>query len=186
MEEQLLSYLEGCKKNDSRYQELFYTYCFKQLMKICLRYHRNYEDATASFNKAMLTVFTKIHQYRKEGSITGWTSKIITNTCLNELRNSTAFEHKEITEAEMNSFHIDAIVFGDITQKEILNIVQELPEASKLVFNLFVMEGFTHKNIADTLNISIGTSKWHLNNARTILKEKFYLLQLHESNSHAK
>jgi len=186
MEEQLASYLEGCRKNDNRYQELFYTCCFQHLMKICLRYHRNYEDATASFNKAMFTVFTRIKQYRGEGTISGWVRKIITNTCLNELRKATQFEHKEISDAEMNDFNIDPNVYRDIMKKEILDIVHDLHKSTRLVFNLFVMEGFTHKNIADSLNISTGTSKWHLNNARTILKQKFYLLQQHESNSYAK
>lgn len=176
MEVNVEKYIKGCLQNDPRSQELFYKHCFKNLLKISLRYHSNYDDAVSSFNKAMMKALTKLSQYRGDGTILGWVAKIITTTCLNELRARSLYTKKEVTEDVADSFSITPEVYKNTTEKELLNIICGLPDATRIVFNLFVMEGYSHKEISKELKISEGTSKWHLNNARKMIKEKFYNL----------
>ena len=79
MEEQINKYIKGCIKNNQRSEELLYKYCFANLMKVCMRYHRNTFDASISFNKAMHNVFSKLKMYRGDGAFLGWVQKIIIN-----------------------------------------------------------------------------------------------------------
>jgi RNA polymerase sigma-70 factor, ECF subfamily len=158
MQEQVDLYIKGCLQKDPRSEEMLYRYCFTNLIKVCMRYHANQDDATASFNKAMHKVFDKLKSYRKEGVFLGWVRTIIVNTCLNDLSR----------------------------EKEILSLVQELPATCRTVFNLYVMEGYTHEQIAKELRIAAGTSKWQLNQARTLLKDKLSQLSKNEISIHAK
>jgi RNA polymerase sigma-70 factor, ECF subfamily len=180
MEEQVAIHIEGCLKKDPQSQEFIYRHCFGNLMKVCLRYHKNADDASASFNKAMHKVFDKLKMYRKDGPFLGWVRRIIVNTCLNDLRRTVIFSHKEIDDDQFPDFNTAPDVYNTISEKEILTFVQELPDACRFVFNLYVMEGYTHVQIAKELGISAGTSKWQLHQARTLLKEKLFRLSINE------
>jgi RNA polymerase sigma-70 factor, ECF subfamily len=185
MEQLLENFIEGCKLGNAAHQQQLYRYCFQPMMKVCLRYHNNMDDAAASFNTAMHSVLTKINQYQNKGAFMGWVQRIIVNTCLNDLKASVKFDTKEITDRDYNSFLIVPEAYSNIESKDLLKMVQALPTSTAMVFNMYVMEGFTHEQIASTLNISIGTSKWHLNNARTILKEKIKNTNYNENRKNA-
>lgn len=186
MQHQLDIYIQGCLKNDPVSQEALYKYCFAQFMKICLGYHANNDDAVASFNKAMHQVFTKIHQYRSEGPVMGWIRKTMVNTCLNDIRGKAKFTAKELNDAELNRFHAEPEIYSGLEVKQVLQLVQRLPSATRLVFNLFIMEGYTHEQVSRQLGISTGTSKWHLNHARELLKKEMAQLNKHENSLYAK
>jgi RNA polymerase sigma-70 factor (ECF subfamily) len=185
MEQQLEHIIEGCKQNKRQSQELLYKYCFQQMMKVCQRYHNNTDDAAASYNTAMFTVFTKINQYKNQGEFLGWIRRIMVNTCLNALKQNTRFEAAEITDKEYQSFQVKPEVYSAMDSKDILALVQSLPSTCKLVFNLNQIEGFSHEQVAEHLNISIGTSKWYLHEARKILKEKIQNMQQNEIRKNA-
>ncbi len=178
MEENIDIHIKGCLANDPKSQELLYKYCFMNLMKVSFRYHTNEADAAASFNKAMHTVFDKLKMYRGDGPFLGWVRTIVVNTCLNELRKVVKYPVKEVNEDELKLNNTLPEVYSNISEKEIMALVQTLPDATRLVFNLYVMEGYTHIKIGEALKISAGTSKWQLNQARTILKEKITMLQI--------
>jgi RNA polymerase sigma-70 factor, ECF subfamily len=186
MEENIDIHIKGCLANNPRSQELLYKYCFMNLMKVSFRYHTNEADAAASFNKAMHTVFDKLKMYRGDGPFLGWVRTIVVNTCLNELRKVVKYPVKEVNEDELKLNNTLPEVYSNISEKEIMALVQTLPDATRLVFNLYVMECYTHIKIAEVLKISAGTSKWQLNQARTILKEKITMLQINENIIHAK
>lgn len=186
MEENITIHIKGCLENDLRSQELVYRYCFVNLMKVSFRYHRNEAEAAASFNKAMHIVFDKLKMYRGDGSFLGWVNAIVVNTCLNDLRKTVKYQYKEINTDDPNLQNTLPDAYSTISEKEIMALVQELPGATRLVFNLYIMEGYTHTKIAQLLNIPAGTSKWQLNQARTILKEKISRLQNNEMIIHAK
>lgn len=176
--------IEGCRRNERLWQKQLYEYCFGEMMKVCLRYHRNEQEAGASFNNAMFKVFANIGQFRSDGEFMGWVRRIIVNTCLSALRQSSRFEARELDQvAETNA--ADPEIYQSLSAREILAMVQELDETHRLVFNLFVMEGYTHDEIAAQLGIAKGTSKWYLHEAKKQLKEKIKSLADYEISSDA-
>lgn len=186
MEENIDIHIKGCLEKDARSQEWLYKYCFMNLMKVCLRYYNNEADAAASFNKAMHIVLDKLKTYKGGGPFLGWVRTIVINTCLNELRRVIKYSVKELTEEEWNVYPTLPDTYSCISEKEIMALVVALPDATRFVFNLYIMEGYTHAKIAEMLKISEGTSKWHLNKARFILKEKLNILQNSENLINAK
>lgn len=173
----------GCRNGDRLSQKQLYNYCFQVMMKVCIRYHANMDDAANSFNAAMLKVFQNIKQYRGEGDLMAWIRRIVVNTCLTAVKSQARFEYRELEEGLNVSFEPE--VYQHLQAKEILDLVHELENTQRLVFNLFVMEGYTHDKIAQQLNIPKGTSKWYLHEARKQLKEKIKFLFKNEINSNA-
>jgi RNA polymerase sigma-70 factor, ECF subfamily len=185
VEQRLENIITGCMGNKPASQRQLYHYCFEQMMRVCLRYHPNTDDAAVSYNEAMYKVFTKIGQYKQEGEFLGWVRRIMVNTCLNAIKKTARFATVAPGDKEQETVYIDPDVYGRLQQRDLLQLVQSLPSASALVFNLYIMEGYTHEQIAGQLGISAGTSKWHLNNARNILKEKIKSMQQNESVKNA-
>lgn len=154
------------------------------MMKVCLRYHKNSQEAGASFNNAMFKVFANIHQYKAEGEFLGWVRRIMVNTCLTALRQSSRFETRELEQVpDTNAVEPD--IYQSLNAREILAMVQELDGTHRLVFNLFVMEGYTHDEIGEQLGIAKGTSKWYLHEAKKQLKEKIKSFAGYEISSDA-
>jgi RNA polymerase sigma-70 factor (ECF subfamily) len=177
--------IEGCKKGKSAYQEQLYKHCFAPMIKVCLRYTRNMDEAAGFYNTAMFKVFTNINQYRNDGEFLGWVRRIVVNTCITVLKQNLKFQYKELTGSQELSQVSQPEIYQQLTSSEILEAVQSLPENMKLVFNLFVLDGYTHEKIAELLGISKGTSKWYLHEARKILKGKIKALYNYETNSNA-
>ncbi|GAB4093403.1 RNA polymerase sigma factor [Flaviaesturariibacter terrae] len=181
-QQQLDIILQGLEKGDARCQGVFYRYCHSELMKVALRYHSCADDAAASFNKAMLQVFARVKEYRREGPVLGWVRRIVVNSCLNALRDGLRFRAAELADGAEEHFSVPPEVYGIIESRGLLALVQALPDTTRTVFNLYVLEGYTHEQVASTLRIPKGTSKWHLHEARTRLKEQ--LLQRHAHETH--
>ncbi|HEX7846027.1 MAG TPA: RNA polymerase sigma factor [Chitinophagaceae bacterium] len=169
--------LDACKRQDSKAQEKLYKYFFPAMMKVCLRYCGGHKDlASAAYNQAMLKVFLNIEKYRADGSIEAWIRRIVVNTCIDEQLNNTRFQ--EINEHVRINELVPVIpeAYNRVSGHEITNLIYQLPKNTATVFNLFVMEGYKHEEIGKLLGISSGTSKWHLSEARRLLKEKIELL----------
>jgi RNA polymerase sigma factor (sigma-70 family) len=159
--------IHDCKNNDTKAQEQLYRLFSSKLFAICLKYSRNYAEAEDNLQDGFLIIFDKIHQFNFKGSFEGWIKRIMINNVLQQYRGVSFLEltHDISDEAEVE---IDETVSLDFLMK----IIQELPDRYRLVFNLYVIDGYPHKDIADMLEISIGTSKSNLSRARMILKEK--------------
>ncbi len=174
MEQLLENIIAGCMKANAESQKQLYKYCFEQMMRVCERYHNNEQDVSNAYNESMHTVLSKIKQYKGHGEFMGWVRRIFVNTSLNILKREKKYSFTEILPTTNQSFSIMAEVYNKINENEVLEMVKELPKQTAIVFNLYIIEGYTHEQIGEILNISINTSKWHLNNARTMLKDKIY------------
>jgi RNA polymerase sigma factor (sigma-70 family) len=152
------------------------------LFGVSLKYSRNYQDAEDTLQDSFLIIFDKIKQYSNKGSFEGWLKRIIINTALQKYREKSNLELvKEISDTE----EVVEIDFEDTNLNIgfLLSLVQELPDKYRLVFNLYVLDSYSHKEISEMLNISEGTSKSNLSRARKKLKKELQAHQQREQNA---
>ena len=141
------------------------------MISICLRYTKNESDAVEVLNNGFLKVFKNIDKYQAgQGSLYTWIRTIIINSCLDFIKSKQRQEqHRELNDSV--EVHIDPEAIKKINSEALLQMVRQLPPATMAVFNLYVVEGFKHKEIAELLNVTDGTSKWHLSEARKLLQK---------------
>jgi len=165
--------IAGCKKNDRKAQEELYKLYFGLMMSIGMRYCGNWNDAMEVVNSGFLKIYTKIDSYQNRGSFEGWMRRTMVNTALDFIKQNKA-HNSSIEDINMyeENLYIDNDAVFDLDKEEILKIVQQLPTMSRAVFMLNVIEGYKHKEISVQLGISEGTSHWHLQNARKLLRDK--------------
>ncbi|WP_346883788.1 sigma-70 family RNA polymerase sigma factor [uncultured Algibacter sp.] len=159
--------IEHCKVNDTIAQGELYKLFSSKLFSVCLKYSRNHAEAEDNLQDAFLTIFKKIEQYKHKGAFEGWLKRITINIVLQRYRKEKVFDI--INENTIEDVELD-IDENTICIDYLLKIIQELPDRYRLVFNLYVLDGYSHKEIANMLNINIGTSKSNLSRARQILK----------------
>lgn len=162
--------IEQCKKRDRKAQEQLYNLFGSKLFSVCLKYSRNKTEAEDNLQDSFVTIFSKIGQYKFKGSFEGWIKRITVNTVLQKYRKENVFDivHEDI-EDDVVATEIDD---DEVTLDYLLSIIQELPDRYRLTFSLYVLDGYSHKEIAQMLEINEGTSKSNLARARTILKNK--------------
>ncbi len=168
--------VEGCKNGDRLCQRQLYDHCYEDMLKLCQGYCFQKEDAGGLYNTAMLKVFGSIHTCRETASLMGWIRRIVVNTCIDHCRRQVKPAMHPAGEPREEDVMISPEVYSKISAEETLQLVKELPVNTGLVFNLFVIEGYSHEEIGELLGIAAGTSKWHLNEARRLLKQKLELL----------
>ena len=143
------------------------------MIKLCIRYGRDKNEAGAIYNEAMLKVFKNFRQFKGQGDLAGWIRRIVVNTCIDFCRRQVKFVHQAPDETMVNeTVSLDPEVYGRISCNEVMRLLDELPRTTALIFNLFAIEGYKHEEIGKLLDISAGTTKWHVNEARRILKNK--------------
>lgn len=161
--------INDCKRNDIKAQEQLYRHYSPKLFSVCLKYSRSYVEAQDHLQDGFLLIFEKIGQYSFKGSFDGWLKRVVVNNILQQYRSASFLSLvNEPIEAEVEI----EIETDEISTEFLMKIIQELPERYKLVFNLNVIDGYSHQEIADALKISVGTSKSNLSRAKAILKEK--------------
>lgn len=151
-------------------QEELYRLFAGKLFAVSLKYSRNYEEAEDNLQDAFITIFKKIGQYKNKGSFEGWLKRITINTALQRYRKQSVFQI--VNEENIKQPEEVHLREENVKLDFLLKIIQELPNRYRMVFNLYVLDGFSHKEIAEMLNISVGTSKSNLARARQNLKEK--------------
>ena len=171
-----LEIIEGCCAGKRTYQEFLYRQYHTEFLKVCLRYAQDFQDAEQLLQDGFLKIFHNIQHFERKGSFEGWMRRIMVNTCLDHLRSKAFRDQQQLSFIsdipEFSGHQCDASVLQKIAFDNLVAIIQNLPPTSKAVFNLFVFEGYSHKEIAKELNISEGTSQWHVNNARKNLQQK--------------
>jgi RNA polymerase sigma factor (sigma-70 family) len=162
--------IAGCKKNDRKAQERLYRSFYEAMMNLCVRYTKDEDDARLVLNTGFLKVFKNIDKYDSQKAVLyTWIRTIIINSCIDHIKS----KQKTIVSSELNetdTMYAEAEANTRIDVSEILHLIRNLPSATQAVFNLYIVEGYGHKEIADILQISEGTSKWHLSEARKSLK----------------
>ncbi|MBU2938104.1 sigma-70 family RNA polymerase sigma factor [Lacinutrix sp. C3R15] len=161
--------IQNCKKNDAKAQRELYQLFSGKLFSLCLKYSRNYAEAEDNLQDAFVTIFNKISQFNNKGSFEGWLKRITINTALQCYRNKGVFEIVNEEKIEDVTLEIED---DELSIEYLLKIIQELPDRYRLVFNLYALDGYSHKQIASMLTITTGTSKSNLARARQILKDK--------------
>ncbi len=162
--------IHGCIAQKPQSQEALYKMMYEPMMKVCWRYTANLDDACILYNEAMLKVLVKINQYGFKGSFEGWVKRVVINTCIDHFRKKAQFKELYLDEVKNVEALIEPSIYGKINTTEIMTLVHNLPKNTGMVFNLFAIDGYKHAEIAAVIGISEGTSKWHLNEARRLLK----------------
>ncbi|MCQ2286067.1 MAG: sigma-70 family RNA polymerase sigma factor [Bacteroidales bacterium] len=174
-DEELSQLIQGCKNNKRAAQHKLFKRFYGSMFAICIRYARDEDEAQDMLNEGFIKIFANVGKYEQAGSFEGWMRRIMVNAAIDYQR-----RYKTLTEAtDFDEINEDEIritneneALSKMTADELIKMVQELPTMTKNVFNLFVFEGYAHNEIAQMLNIKEGTSFWHLNNARKLLKDK--------------
>ena len=167
--------LEACKRGERLAQRQLYEKYKGRMFALCLRYADNREDAEDMLQEGFVQIFKDLHQYRMLGSLEGWMRKVVLNVALQYIRKqkrhpqTATLEHWE--DAAYVEGEEDDSLFSEDMIKTVLHFIQKMPPGFRAVINLYIVEGYTHENIAQTLGISVGTSKSQLSRAKVYLKK---------------
>ena len=165
-------WIEGAKAGDRRSQKAIYDMLSGKMYAVCLRYMGDRDSAEDILQDGFVTLFTKLDSYSGEGSFEGWARKIFVNTALMSLRKKDALKGSEDVDAAWNITSDDPTVFEKIGYKDLLEMIAALPPGFRTVFNMYVIEGYSHKEIGEELGISETTSRSQLQRARVLLQSK--------------
>ena len=168
--------IRGCIEGDRRSQQRLYEAYYGKMMVVCRRYAKDNDEALDIFQEGFIKVFNNISKYGDKGSFEGWIRRIMVNTAIDHIRKNKVNNSM----VELNERHTDTMseeedesdaILNNIGYDELLLCVQDLSPAYRQVFNMYVVDGFSHQEIADALNISVGTSKSNLSKAKVNLKK---------------
>ena len=176
--------IAGCINGERRMQEELYRRFSPKMYAVCLRYAGKADEAEDILQEGFIKIFKKLSTFRGEGSFEGWIRRIFVNTSIEHFRRKNYLQ--PVTEKEENTIEGKYLsVLDNLAEKDILGLIKELSPGYRTVFNLYVVEGYTHKEIGDILGISEGTSKSQLSRAKVILQEmvKKFIEQNKELNT---
>ena len=181
--EQLQKIIDGCLKNKRRSQEELFRLYYGKMLGVCMRYSKDRDSAEEVLQEGFIKIFDKLDRFNYKGSFEGWMRRIMANTAIDAIRSSKKNPLLSDKDEDFKLLSEDAIVlqeeqdFIKLKGKVALEAIQSLSPAYKAVFNLYVIERYTHKEIGEILEISEGTSKSNLSKAKLnlqkVLKEKF-------------
>jgi len=171
MDEKLVELISRCVEDDAVAQKELYDMLAPKIMGICVRYAKSRYDADDIFQESFIRIYGNLSQFKGEGSFEGWAKRIAVNTALRSFKlNEHENNHLDIDDVKQDGFSIENIL-SEISSKELLNVINQLPEGYKMVFSLYVIEGYTHKEIAKMMKISEGTSKSQFFYAKKMLQK---------------
>lgn len=170
-DKELQEIVQGCVLGQRKEQHLLYQYMAPLLMKVCMRYTSSKEHARDFLQEVLIKMFNKINEYRREGPFEAWARRLAVNTIIDILRKegtiSKSLSLDHLGETYHQHVHNDGS--NDLDYQDVIHFIHGLPDAKKVVFNLYAIEGYTHKEIAEKLQITEGTSKSQLHKARELL-----------------
>ncbi len=174
--------LEACKNEERRAQNELYKRCYSILMSVCMRYERNKEDAEFMLNKVFFKILKHLDSYDENAPFEAWIRRIAINTQIDQYRKDQR-RKEQYVEEPMHIAPLNVMDYNEAEQKfdaeELLAMIRQLPPMSQKVFNLYTIDGYSHKEIGAQLDISDGTSKWHLSSARSKLKVMVHKMMNH-------
>lgn len=171
---EMVSLIDRCLQNDRAAQEKLYKQYFGKNMALCMRFTKNNDDAMEMLNTGFLKVFQNLHRYNYSVALGTWIYNIVRNCCIDHLRSNLRFANQSATlndNTDQAGWYNEAL--DTLAVKELLALLQSLPATTGAVFNLVAIEGYSHKETAELFGISEGTSKWHVAEARKLLKQRF-------------
>ncbi len=165
-------FIARCLDNDSKSQEKLYRYFAPKMFGICLRYTKNQMEAEDVLQEGFIKVFRYLKDYRNDGSLEGWIRRTMVNTAINFYKKKAKYQQDVSIEQSEPCNRDEESALDKMSAQELLDYIQELPDGYRMVFNLNIIEGYTHKEIGEMLNISENTSKSQLSRARGVLQTK--------------
>jgi RNA polymerase sigma-70 factor (ECF subfamily) len=171
MQKPLEEIIKGCINNDRKCQEMLYHTFSNIMFGICLGYTKNRDEAKDVLQEGFIKVFKNIKKYSGEGSLEGWIRRIMINTSIDFYRERARKNSHLQIEHVADVHEVEYSILETISANEILGLIQKLPEGAKIIFNLYVVEGYTHDEIAKMLDISEGTSKSQFWRAKKLLQQ---------------
>ena len=164
--------VKRCKANERKAQELLYKHFASKMLGVCLRYATDRMEAEDMLQNGFIRVFQKINDYRSEGSFEGWVRRIMVHTSIEYYRK----HHKMLLVADLEETgkepSVNAVALARLDEKDLIGLIQQLSPGYRMVFNLYAIEGYSHREIGVIMGISEGASKSQLSRARAILKEQ--------------
>ena len=165
--------INGCLLGNRRDQELLYRRYAAKLYAVCLQYSGNDEEARDILQEGFIKIFENLVHYKYEGSFDGWVRRIMVNTALEKYRSKhNLYRVDDIDQIPEQNAEPDNEDYAGLGARDLMEIIRELPPRYRIVFNLFAIEGYSHKEISDMMSISEGTSKSNLSRARVILQRR--------------
>ena len=163
--------IEGCLKGDRKFQKELYDKYASGMMVVSLRYSKSTLEAEDILQEAFIKVFKNIHRFKKDSNLGAWIKKIVVNTALNSQRKKLYMY--PMVDIEQTEKPVDEkVVLADFHLEELLEMIRALPMGCQVIFNMYAIEGYSHKEIAEQLNISEGTSKFQYARAKMLLRKK--------------
>ena len=167
--------IKGCINEERKAQRKGYETYYPVLLAIVRRYIRDDEEVLDVLNQGYIKIFKKVNKYHFENSFEVWCKRIVINTALDHLRSSKRYRDLFSFDAIMPAKQIFNDGLNELSISELMQIIDTISPISKVVFNMFAIDGYSHKEIAEHLGISVGTSKWHLSSARKQIQSKLKL-----------
>lgn len=167
-----LKLIESCREGDRAAQKVLYERLAPRMFPVCIRYIGDREAAEDVLQDGFVTLFTRLDSYKGEGSFEGWARKIFVTTALMELRRKDALKMSDELDVVRGMKSETVSQLQSIGYKDLMNLITQLPPGFRTVFNLYAVEGFTHKDIGEMLGISETTSRTQLSRARAWLQNK--------------
>lgn len=175
--------IEGCISGNPRAQKQLYDKFSGKMMGVCLRYCSNMDEAEDALQEGFVKVFTKISEFKRDGSFEGWIRRIMVNTALDLLRKN----KKHAFNASIDDVNVHLTdgetALNQLAAEDLLLLLSKLPTGYRVVFNMFAIEGFSHKEIAEHLGVTESTSKSQYSRARAFLKESLERLEQRASKT---
>lgn len=169
--------ISACKKGDRKAQHTLYKMYAGKLLSVAWRYMKVRQEAEDVLQESFIKIFGKLDTFKEESSLETWMRRIVVNTALNHQR-SKLYMYPMFDITDIDDHHIP-LALDHLAENEILDLVNDLPEGCRLIFNLYAIEGYKHKEIADMLSINEGTSKSQLARAKKLLQESIIALDRH-------
>jgi RNA polymerase sigma factor (sigma-70 family) len=163
--------VEGCRRNDLKMQQALYDRYSGRMFVVCLRYASGQLEAEDILQEAFIKIYRKIDTYREEASLAHWIKRVVVNTALNHQR-SRLYMYPMVDVDNLHDLSGQESILSDYSFQELLELIRNLPSGCRVIFNLFAIEGYGHKEIAELLGISEGTSKSQYARARKLLQEQ--------------
>lgn len=167
----IIEIIQGCVKENRRSQKELYRIFYDFALSICVRYANNKDDATSIVNEGFYKIFNQISTFDINKPIVPWIRRILINTAIDHYRSNLKFDHNLEIEEYENILGAEDQIYTKLQYDDLLKLIHSLSPGYRAVFNLYVIEGYNHNEIADYLNISVGTSKSNLSKARGKLME---------------
>jgi len=170
-----MRWVEGCRKGNHRAQRKLFKHFYSPMYQLCMRYASSTDEADDMLSEGFLKVFSNLEKYENTGSFTSWMKRVIVNAALDYRRKyDPPVQTTDISEVQETAAigYDENKAIGKLSSEEVIGLIQLLPATTRTVFNLFVFEGYSHAEIGQQLNITESTSAWHVNNARTRLRNE--------------